>query len=104
MERDAYWTFAQPKTILLRRVRARATRRPAPRNCYLLWYHQVSKIRRGGYVFITWIGDHDPRHVHVYKDGKLLAKWDLDGWRVMQGKVTTRLIRLLEELRDEGRL
>jgi hypothetical protein len=74
------------------------------RNCSHLWYHQVSKIRRGGYVFISWIGDHDPRHVHVYKDGKLLAKWDLDGWRVMQGQVTTRLIRLLEELRDEGRL
>ena len=62
----------------------------------------MSKIRRGGYLFISWIGDHDPRH--IYKDGKLLAKWDIDGWRVMQGRVTTRLIRLLAELREEGRL
>jgi hypothetical protein len=77
---------------------------PVASNRFLLWYHQLSKIRRGGYVFISWIGDHDPRHVHIYKDGKLLAKWDLDGWRVMQGRVTTRLIRLLEELREEGRL
>jgi hypothetical protein len=52
-------------------------------------------------VFVFWIGDHDPRHVHVYRDGKLVAKWDLDGWRLMQGRVTARVIRLLEELRKE---
>jgi hypothetical protein len=27
------------------------------------------KHRRGGYVFITWKGDHPPRHVHVYRGG-----------------------------------
>jgi hypothetical protein len=64
----------------------------------------VSKIRRGGYVFVRWIGDHDPRHVHIYKDGKLVAKWDLDGWLVMQGKATARVVRLLAELRKEGQL
>lgn len=64
----------------------------------------MSKIRRGGYVFVSWIGDHDPRHVHIYKDGKLLAKWDLDGWRLMQGKATARVMRLLNELREEGQL
>ena len=31
----------------------------------------VGKIRRGGFVFLTWKGDHTPRHVHVYRDGKL---------------------------------
>ena len=64
----------------------------------------MSKIRRGGYLFISWIGDHDPRHVHIYKDGKLVAKWDLDGWRSMQGGATARVIRLLLELRKEGLL
>jgi hypothetical protein len=34
----------------------------------------VGKLRRGGYVFITWKGDHPPRHVHVYRDGKLVVK------------------------------
>ena len=38
----------------------------------------MARIRRGGYIFITWIGDHSPRHVHVYRDGKLVVKWDLD--------------------------
>jgi hypothetical protein len=64
----------------------------------------VSKIRRGGYLFISGIGDHDPRHVHVYKDGKLIVKWDLDGWRIMQGRVTARVLRLLVQLREEGEL
>jgi hypothetical protein len=32
----------------------------------------VGKIRRGGYLFIWWKGDHRPRHVHVHNnDGKL---------------------------------
>jgi hypothetical protein len=28
----------------------------------------MGRIRRGGYVFISWIGDHPPRHVQVYDD------------------------------------
>jgi hypothetical protein len=38
----------------------------------------VPKIRRGNHVFLGWVGDHSPRHVHVYRDGKLVVKWDLD--------------------------
>lgn len=26
----------------------------------------VSRVRRGGFVFVTWVGDHAPRHVHVF--------------------------------------
>jgi len=36
----------------------------------------VPKIRCGGYIFFTWKGDHAPRHVHVYRDEKLVVKWD----------------------------
>ena len=35
----------------------------------------MGKLRCGGYVFITWKGDHPPRHVHDYRDGKLFVKW-----------------------------
>ena len=28
----------------------------------------MGKIRRGGYVFISWKSDHPPRHVHVYRE------------------------------------
>jgi hypothetical protein len=35
----------------------------------------VPKIRRGGYVFIARKSDHPPRHVHVYRNGRLIVKW-----------------------------
>ena len=54
---------------------------------------------------MTWIGDHSPRHVHVFSGrGKLVLKWNLDGWLPMSGKPTAKLLRLLTELRKEGLL
>jgi hypothetical protein len=64
----------------------------------------VGKIRRGNYVFLTWIGDHSPRHVHVFKDGKLVLKWNLDAQLPMKGKATARVVELLSELEKEGLL
>jgi len=64
----------------------------------------MGKVRRGGYVFITWKGDHSPRHVHVYRDGVLVVKWDLDGNQPMVGKVSRRVRSLIQELDDEGAL
>jgi hypothetical protein len=64
----------------------------------------VPKVRRGSYIFLGWIGDHSPRHVHVYRDGKLVVKWDLDNWLPMQGKANKRIERLLRELVEEGLL
>ena len=37
----------------------------------------MGKVRRGGYIFVPWKGDHSPRHVHIYRDGALIVKWDL---------------------------
>lgn len=62
------------------------------------------KIRRGGFVFVTWIGDHAPRHVHVYRDGTLVVKWDLETDRPMQGHAPARVVALLDALRAEGAL
>jgi len=64
----------------------------------------MPKVRRGGYIFVAWVGDHSPRHVHVYRDGKLIVKWDLDNWQAMKGQTTTRITKLLKELVEEGML
>jgi hypothetical protein len=64
----------------------------------------VPKIRRGGYIFVGWVGDHSPRHVHVYRDRKLVVKWDLDHWQPMKGMASAALVRLLEELVKEKKL
>jgi len=64
----------------------------------------VPKIRRGGYVFLSWVGDHSPRRVHVYRDGNLVVKWDLDNWQPMKGQAPARVMRLLEALVRENKL
>lgn len=64
----------------------------------------MGKVRRGGYVFITWKGDHPPRHVHVYRDGILILKWNLDDWMPMKGKPSPRILHLIEALDQEGLL
>jgi hypothetical protein len=43
----------------------------------------VSKVRRGGYVFLTW---------------------DLERHRPLQGAATGKLLALIRQLRDEGLL
>jgi hypothetical protein len=64
----------------------------------------MGKVRRGGYVFVTWKGDHTPRHVHVYHDGKFIVKWDLENQKPMKGAASRRVIELIEELEAEGQL
>jgi hypothetical protein len=64
----------------------------------------VGKIRRDNYVLFTWIGDHSPRHVHVYRDGRLVLKWNIDAWVPMKGRATAKLMKMLADLRKEGAL
>ncbi len=64
----------------------------------------MGKIRRGGYVFVTWRGDHAPRHVHVYRDGELILKWDLENRNVMKGEACRKVLDLVAELESEGLL
>lgn len=64
----------------------------------------MGKIRRGGYVFVSWIGDHAPRQVHVYRNGTLIVKWDLENRRPRKGEASRRILKLIEELESEGNL
>jgi len=64
----------------------------------------MPKIRRGGYVFVSWKGDHDPRHVHVYRGGRFVLKWDLERDSVMKGSASRRVRKLIVELQAEGLL
>jgi Domain of unknown function (DUF4160) len=64
----------------------------------------VPKIRRGGYIFIARRSDHPPRHVHVYRKGRLIVKWDLENRKAMKGAVSARILDLLDQLQAEGQL
>jgi hypothetical protein len=64
----------------------------------------VTKIRRADYVFVAWKGDRSPRHVHVYRQGRLVLKWDLENRISMKGKPTRRVLNLIRKLEAEGML
>ena len=64
----------------------------------------MGRIRRGNLVLVTWKGDHGPRHVHVWQDGELIVKWNLEKGCAIEGYANARVRRLLVELTKEGRL
>lgn len=64
----------------------------------------MGRIKRGGYIFFTAKGDHNPPHVHIYRDGEMVAKFDLQDWQPMTGKVDRRVKQILRRLREDGRL
>jgi hypothetical protein len=55
-------------------------------------------------VFLAWTGDHTPRHVHVYRNGVLILKWDLENGQPMSGSPSPKVLDLIRELQSEGRL
>lgn len=55
-------------------------------------------------MFVTYIGDHAPRHVHVYRDSRLIVKSDLDHDQAMEGRPTRSVLKHIAELRRQGRL
>jgi hypothetical protein len=66
----------------------------------------MGKIRRGGYILEWFIGDHAPRHIHVYDSKrKFIGRLDLDRMVGIEGWVPDRkLIKLVQELMQEERL
>jgi hypothetical protein len=64
----------------------------------------MGKIRRGGFIFVSWKGDHLPRHVHAYRDGKFIVNWDLEEGKPMRGTASGRIPALIAERESEGLL
>jgi len=38
----------------------------------------------------------------IYRESRLVVKWDLENWQPMEGKASRRLIQLIEEMDSEG--
>ena len=64
----------------------------------------MSKIKRGGYIFVTWVGDHSPRHVHVFKNSQLVCKFDLENRLVMKGRMSSIVKSWIWQLEKKGLL
>jgi len=39
--------------------------------------------------------------VHVYRDGQLVVKWDLENRKPMKGAATRKILDLIDELESE---
>ena len=66
----------------------------------------MGKVRRGGYIFEWWIGDHAPRHIHISdSNGELLGRVAVDtGASLDAWTPPKKVLDILRQLRDEGRL
>ena len=66
----------------------------------------MGKVRRGGYMFIWWIGDHRPRHVHVFdKNNRLITRVNLETMQPMDiSQIDRKILELIRELQNESRL
>ena len=64
----------------------------------------MGREKRGGYIVEWWMGDHKPKHVHIYKDGDMVAKVAVPGMSILSGRVNSRIRKLLLELIREGRI
>jgi len=62
----------------------------------------MGRWRRHGVIVVLYSTDHDPKHVHVFEDGKRLVKFDIENWKVMEGKLTSKARKALVALRREG--
>ncbi len=49
-----------------------------------------------------YLNDHPPPHVHVFKDGVLVARYDLQNLRFMPGSQPRHFGRVTKALRDAG--
>lgn len=62
----------------------------------------MGRWKRFGVIVVWYANDHDPKHVHIFEDGKRLLKFDIENWTVMEGKMTAKARKALETLRREG--
>lgn len=66
----------------------------------------MGRVRRGGYIFDWWIGDHEPRHIHVSDgNGNLLGRVALDNFAPLDSwQPPRKVVEILRQLKAEGRL
>jgi len=64
----------------------------------------MGRTKRGGYIIEWWMGDHYPKHVHIYKNGKEIAKIQIPEFLVLKGKMTNKLKKVLQELVKKGEI
>ena len=57
-------------------------------------------------MFMWWIGDHPPHHIHVFgKNERLITRVNLETMQAMDiPKIERKIVELIRELQREGRI
>jgi hypothetical protein len=66
----------------------------------------MGRVRRNGYILMWWVGDHAPRHIHVFDSNEeLLGRITIDGLQPLDDwQPPKKVITTIQELIEEGRL
>ena len=66
----------------------------------------MGRVRRGGFIFVWWIGDHEPRHVHISDgNGNLLGRVAFDDFVPLDNwQPPRKVVEIMKQLKVEGRL
>ena len=62
----------------------------------------MTRKRVGGFILITYRGDHPPIHVHIEKDQREIGRWDIENQKPMDSFEVSRKLRAA--LEKEGYL
>jgi hypothetical protein len=58
----------------------------------------LGEKRVRGFVFRSYVGDHPPLHVHVFRKGRQIGRWDIEHQRALDAfPLTATLMRALRE-------
>ena len=58
----------------------------------------MGRVKRGGYLIEWWIGDHSPKHVHIYENGKEIAKIQIPEMILLSGRMSKKLRKVIDGL------
>ena len=64
----------------------------------------MGRKRRGGFFFVWFKGDHEPRHVHVFdRHNRLLGRVRLDSYGYLEGgRPPAALVEIIKEFQQTG--
>jgi hypothetical protein len=64
----------------------------------------MGRKRRGGFYFVWFKGDHEPRHVHVFgRNDRLLGRVRLDTYEYLEGgQPPGAVVAIIKEFQQTG--
>jgi hypothetical protein len=64
----------------------------------------MERKRRGGFFFVWFKGDHEPRHVHVFdRNNRLLGRLRLDNHEFLEGgHPPAAVVAIIREFQQTG--